>query len=232
MTINPLVAARVEGPKDALAGVWIAEDIQLINQGVRNGSWIDGSLGVVGASLDALAMVSDPVGVLLQYGVSWIIEHVRPLSQALDWLAGDPAQIAAHAQTWRNMAASMHDSVDDLTGMVRNDIADWRGAAATAYRAWTKQQQDALNGLAKAADTMATITEGAGILIAAVRVLVRDAIATVVSRLIVYAGELAATLGLAAPLVIEQGGAAPHPPDPPRAAPRGPRLRAPLGLLA
>jgi hypothetical protein len=37
-----------------------------------------------------------------------------------------------------------------------------------------------------------------------VRILVRDAIATVVSRLIVYAAEVAATLGLATPLVIEQ----------------------------
>ena len=99
MTVNPLVAARVEGPKDAWAGVWIAEDIELIAQGVRNGSWIDTSLGVVGAGLDALAIVSDPVGALLQYGVAWITEHVKPLSEALDWLAGDPAQIAAHAGT-------------------------------------------------------------------------------------------------------------------------------------
>jgi hypothetical protein len=51
---------------------------------------------------------------------------------------------------------------------------------------------------------MAAVTEGAGFLIAAVRVLVRDAIATVVSRLIVYAAEEVASLGLATPLLIEQ----------------------------
>ncbi len=48
------------------------------------------------------------------------------------------------------------------------------------------------------------MTEGAGLLIATVRTMVRDAIATVVSRLMVYAGELAASLGAATPLVIEQ----------------------------
>src|SRR5262249_60201823 len=103
---NPLVAGRLDGPQDAWSGVWIAEDIELIGQGVRNGSWIDGSLGVVGAGLDALAIVSDPVGALLQYGVAWIIEHVKPLTEALDWLAGGPGQIAGHGQTRRHVATS------------------------------------------------------------------------------------------------------------------------------
>jgi hypothetical protein len=44
-TVNPLVAAAADGPPDAWSGVWIAEDIELIAQGVRDGSWIDGSLG-------------------------------------------------------------------------------------------------------------------------------------------------------------------------------------------
>ena len=51
---------------------------------------------------------------------------------------------------------------------------------------------------------MAVLTEAAGALIGTVRIMVRDAVATVVSRLIVYAGELIATAGLATPLVVEQ----------------------------
>jgi hypothetical protein len=204
VTINPLVAGRLDGPTDAWSGVWIAEDIELIAQGVRGGSWIDGSLGVVGAGLDALATVSDPVGVLLQYGVAWIIEHVKPLSEALDWLAGDPGQIAGHAQTWRNVASSLRDSATDVDRAARWDVTEWGGTAGPAYRTWAGQQRDAIAGLSKAADTMAAITEGAGMLIAAVRMLVRDAIATCVSRLIVYAAEEVASFGLATPLVVEQ----------------------------
>jgi uncharacterized protein YukE len=204
VTVNPLVAASVDGPKDAWSGVWIAEDIELIIQGVKNGSWVDGTLGVVGAGLDALAMISDPVGVLLQYGVSWIIEHVKPLSEALDWLAGDPAQISAQAQTWRNVAGDLRTDVDNLVRATKWEISEWTGAAADAYRTWATQQQQALEGLAKGAEAMAAITEGAGFLIAAVRILVRDAIATLVSRLIVYAAEELASFGLATPLVVEQ----------------------------
>ena len=126
------------------------------------------------------------------------------MTQALEWLAGDPAQIAAHAETWRNVSKSLHQSVAEMAAAVRRDVTDWGGSAGTAYRAWAKEQQDATTGLAKAAETMATITECAAFLIAAVRYLVRDAIATVVSRAIVYALEEAASLGFATPVVILQ----------------------------
>ncbi|MCX5065624.1 WXG100 family type VII secretion target [Micromonospora lupini] len=204
MTVNPLVASAPDTPPTAWAGIWICEDIDLIAQGVHNGSWIDGSLGVVSAGLDALAFVSDPAGALLQYGIAWLIEHVKPLSEALDWLAGDPAQITAHAQTWRNIAASLHTEAAALGAAVRADVAGWGGSAGPAYRTWAAQQNQAIIGLAQGADTMAAITEGAAGLVAAVRLLVRDAIATCVSHLIVYAGELVATAGLATPLVVEQ----------------------------
>jgi uncharacterized protein YukE len=204
VTVNPLVAARVDGPKDAWSGVWIAEDIELISQGISSGNWIDTTLGALGASLDGLAMISDPAGALLQYGVSWLIEQIKPLSEALDWLAGDPAQIATNAQTWRNVAASLHEDSTRLAAAAQHDLINWHGLAADAYQTWATQQQQAMTGLAKGAEAIATITEGAGFLVAAVRILVRDAIATVVSRLIVYAIEEAGSLGFATPLVIEQ----------------------------
>lgn len=87
---------------------------------------------------------------------------------------------------------------------VRLGTAEWTGVASEAYRAWMTRRDHAIQALAAGADTVAAITEGAGFLIAAVRILVRDAIATVVSRLIVYAAEEVASLGLATPLLIEQ----------------------------
>jgi len=201
---NPLVAGPANTPVSPWAGVWIAEDIEAITAGVTNGSWIDTTIGAVSAGLDALAFVADPVGSLLQYGVAWLLEHVKPLSEALDWLAGDPGQIAAHAQTWRNVAAALRDRAEDLNRAVHWDTADWTGRAGAAYRAWTGQQKDAVGGLANAAETMAAITEGAGTLIAGVRIMVRDAIAVVVSRLITYAAEEIFSIGLATPVVAAQ----------------------------
>jgi uncharacterized protein YukE len=204
MTANPLVSGPIDQPKSAWAGVWLAEDIEVIAHGVQNKSWVAGTLGTVGAGLDGLALVSDPVGALLQYGIAWLIEHVQPLSEALDWLAGDPGAIAGHAQTWRHVAESVRSESDELIRAVRFDLTEWQGAASDAYRTWADQRDQSLQALAQASDTMALITEGAGLLIATVRMMVRDAVATVVSRLSVYAGELIASLGAATPLVVEQ----------------------------
>ena len=204
MTGNPLVATAAEQPVSPWAGIWIAEDIEQIAHGIESGSWIDGTLGVISAGLDGLALISDPVGALLQYGIAWLIEHVEPLSEALDWLAGDPAAIAAQATTWRNVAASLRADAQTFKASVEADLPDWTGAAATAYRTSASHQAQRLQALAMASDATALATEGAGMLIGTVRLMVRDAVATVVSRLIVYAGELIATAGLATPLVVEQ----------------------------
>ena len=204
MTVNPIVVPRLDQPTNMWSGIWIAEDIQLILQGVQSRNWVDYTLGGVAAGLDALAFVSDPVSSLLQYGISWLIEHVRPLTEALEWLAGDPAAIAGHAQTWRNIAMTVRAEGLALADAVQADIVDWHGPAAEAYRTWSREQQGALAALATAGDTMALITESAGFLIAGVRTLVRDAIAIAVSRIIVYAVELIASGLLATPLVIEQ----------------------------
>lgn len=186
------------------AGIWIAEDIELIAQGVENGSWIDGTLGIAAAGLDGLALVSDPAGALLQYGIAWLIEHVQPLSDALDWLAGDPSRITTEAATWRTIAGTLSTEADTVTVAARTDLSDWSGAAAGAYQQWVSHREQTLRTLARASQAMSLMTEAAGALIGSVRLLVRDAVATVVSRLIVYAGELIATAGLATPLVVEQ----------------------------
>jgi hypothetical protein len=201
---HPLVAQPAADSPSPWAGVWIAEDIDQIVAGVRDRSWVEGTLGVAGGGLDALALVSDPVGALLQYGIAWLIEHVKPLSEALDWLAGDPGAIAAHAQTWRNVAASLAGEAEELGRAVRWDTAEWTGAAGDAYRTWAGRREQSLSALAQAASGMALMTEGAGLLIGTVRLMVRDAVATVVSRLVVYAGELIASFGTVTALVVEQ----------------------------
>lgn len=201
---NPLVVAPSTAGPGAFAGIAPIEDIQQIHQAVQSGSWVDGGLGVAGGALDALAFVSDPVGALLQYGVAWIIEHVKPLSEALDWLAGDPSQITAQAQTWTNIASRLTGEADTLAQSVQWDTVDWTGVAGDAYRVHAAKRISDLRALSRASDTMALMTESAGLLVGTVRIMVRDAIATVVSRLISYAIEELATLGLATPLVVEQ----------------------------
>ncbi|WP_433533785.1 WXG100 family type VII secretion target [Micromonospora sp. CA-249363] len=203
----PLIAARRDSTT-AFSGVFIAEDIDALVAGYKSGSWIDGAIGGIATSMDALAFVTDPLGQLAAWGVGWLIEHVKPLSDALDELAGDPDQITAYAQTWRNVAKAVAETGTNFRAMVSSQLVGWSGAAADAYRRNSEQHVAAMNALTRAADAMAEITSGAGMLVAMVRGLVRDLIAEFVSVLAVrlweWLAEAGLTLGLASPWVVTQ----------------------------
>jgi hypothetical protein len=84
---NPLVA-EAHSSTTWYTGLGLAEDAAQISSGIHNNSWVDGTLGGVGGSLDILGTVIDPLGSLVAWGVSWLMEHVKPLKEAL---AGSPA---------------------------------------------------------------------------------------------------------------------------------------------
>ncbi|MEJ2853488.1 MULTISPECIES: WXG100 family type VII secretion target [unclassified Saccharothrix] len=179
--------------------------------GVRrysNACKLDIGLGVAGVGLEALSFVVDPLGSLLSAGVSWLIEHVKPLSDALDWLAGNADVVASHAATWKNAAKAVAEVRDDYTRDVADDTAGWVGQAGDAYRAVAKNNAEVLAGASTAADGFGSAVEMAGIVVAVVREVVRDLTADLVGRLISWAAEVAFTLGLATPVVVAQASAA------------------------
>ncbi|MFX0595022.1 hypothetical protein [Melissospora conviva] len=204
---NPLIAAR-QDTTTAYAGFGLGESIVDLRNGIQSGSWIDSTIGGVGTSMEVLSTCLDPIGSVVSWGVAWLIEHVKPLSDALDWLAGDPDQITAYAQTWRNVSAHVTAQVADLSAAVRDEIATWTGPASEAYRRYNERHQQHLTELADAAGLIGTVVEGAGLLVALVRELVRDLIADFVSVLAVrlwqWLAEAGLTLGLATPLVVAQ----------------------------
>jgi hypothetical protein len=204
---NPLIAQRVD-TTTAWSGIFLAEDIEGIVSGFESGSWIEVGIGGFAASMDVLALVLDPLGQLVAWGVAWLMEHVKPLSDALDALAGDPDQITAFAQTWHNVANAVGGAAEELRGAVDRETMQWLGATADAYRNHAGEQQAAMIALKDAADAIGSIVEGAGLVVALVRGLVRDLIAEFVGvlavRIWVWLAEEACTLGLATPLVIAQ----------------------------
>lgn len=204
---NPLIASRVD-TTNWFSGVGIAETVDMLIGGVKNGSWVDGALGGVGTVAETAVWVLDPVGALVTAGFGWVVEHVQPLSDALDWLAGDPDQVAANAQTWRNVGIQHADVVDLYARAVRNQITDWDGPAATAYRTHARQSTELNLGLAKASEGMAVIVQMTGSLVSLVRTLVRDLIGELVSILVaripLWSIEAVGTLGIATPYVEAQ----------------------------
>lgn len=202
---NPLIAERKDSTT-AYSGIGIAESAVDIYNGVKNGSWLEAGLGVAGGGLEVLSLALDPVGTLLSYGVAWLMEHVKPLSDALDWLAGDADQIAAYAQTWKNVAKATGEVAESFVAEVNSGTAGWTGAAADAYRAAAAQQADKIKAAATSAETIGTTVEMVGMLVGTVREVVRDlvadCVATLIARIPQWLAEIGGTFGAATPHVV------------------------------
>ncbi|WP_425484995.1 WXG100 family type VII secretion target, partial [Amycolatopsis anabasis] len=204
---NPLVAQE-KSQTTAVTGIGIAESAVDLANGVKDGSWVEGGLGALGMGLEVLSLAIDPIGTLAQYGVSWLIEHVQPLKEALDWLAGDPPVIQSFSDTWANVAKEVGAVAGDLSNEGKNGTAGWTGDAGDAYRGTVAEQSDAIQGASTLADGISTGVMVMGQVVAMVRETVRDLVAELVGKLITWALEAACTLGFATPVIAAQATAA------------------------
>ncbi|MFE1594947.1 DUF6531 domain-containing protein [Nocardia sp. NPDC058705] len=200
---NPLIAAK-EDTTDWSTGISLVSSVTDLSDAISGGSWIEVGLGVVGLGAEAVSLVVDPLGTLAGYGVGWLIEHCQPLQDALDWIAGDPAQIEAYAKTWDNVATRISEVATAQNKAVATDVSDWTGLTATAYKNAASNTTNLLTAANTAATAAASAIRMAGGIVAAVRETVRDLVAQTVGRLAVWAAELVFSVGLATPLVAIQ----------------------------
>ncbi len=203
----PLVAA-VRDSTTWNTGIGIVEDAYQVSDGIQNHSWVDATLGAVGGGLDLLSAATDPLGALAGWGVAWLLEHVHPLREALDRLAGNADEVNSHAGTWKNVGESLKHAQDRYTTRMRNEISDWLGSSGDAYRQQAATHLALLDGMSTAAKGISYAIEGAGMLVGMVRGFVRDLISQFVATLAVrqpeWLAEEGVTLGLATPVVAAQ----------------------------
>ncbi|MER5391303.1 hypothetical protein [Saccharopolyspora sp. NPDC002686] len=205
---NPLVAQQKENPDgpgiftagtgDAGwgTGIGIAESINDISSLNEGSNWVETGLAYGGAALEVVGMAVDPIGTLLSYGLSWLIEHVEPLKEALDWFAGDPDGVKAYGETWANVSKAVTTAATQYNDAVKSDTAEWTGQAGDAYRQHAAEKGEALGAAAELANTISSVVTIMGEVVSFVREFVRDLVSDCISRLITYALE-----AMAPPLV-------------------------------
>ncbi|NGY63349.1 RHS repeat protein [Lentzea sp. NEAU-D13] len=181
-----LVAQPVDETK-WYSGISQLEDAKEVKDAVESGDWLEAGIGAVTLGADVAACLTDPtaaLGMVIEAAVGWIMEHLEPLKEALDKLAGNPEVVKSFGQTWQNVAGRLTAVAEDYTADVNNDLADWTGAAADAYRAAAADRADALRTAAETCAGVSSAVMMAGEVVAAVRIMVRDLIAALVSGLI------------------------------------------------
>ncbi|PKI89915.1 hypothetical protein CW368_12180 [Actinomycetales bacterium SN12] len=184
-------------------GAFLLEDGEALVAAIKSGDWVAGGFAVFSGAMDTVAAVIDPLGSLIASGLGWLMEHLEPLKGWLNGLTGDAGQVAGFSQTWTNVGAQLRQSASDLS-VVLGDLDAADGEAVRAYLAFQEDVVAHLHAAGSWADGVATGMQMASTIVQVVHDLVRDALAQLVGSLISYASELILTVGLAAPLVIEQ----------------------------
>jgi uncharacterized protein YukE len=188
MTDGSLVAP-VESTREAWTGSSLGDSIEGLVDAIKSDGWVDDVLAGATLAVEVAATVMDPISALLANGLGWAMEYFEPLREMLDELTGKPDVVRSHATTWDNMAKELYAMANDLGSHLNNDLPDWHGQAADAYRGKMTNNVEAIGGLAAISAAMAAATEGAGGLVELTREIVRDLIADLVARVIVWAVE-------------------------------------------
>ena len=198
--------APVEDSHTWLSGNYLWDDATALVDAIESGDWKNQALAGSVAALDMISLALDPIGSLASLGAEWLMEQVQPLRQWLDDLTGDADVIASHVETWKNLAEQQLDWAERLRAAVDGDLAEWKGAAANAYRAKIQHGVNAAAGLAGTAYAIAAATEAAGVLVATTRDIVRGLVAEAVATLAVRVPLWCAEAGLA---TVSAGGTIP-----------------------
>ncbi|WP_329055255.1 hypothetical protein OG738_17695 [Amycolatopsis sp. NBC_01488] len=217
---NPLVAqakADPNGPGAMTAGngdygwaggIGLAESSMDAFNGIKDGDWVSGGLGVLSLAGEIAGAAVDPFGYLMSSVASFLMEHVQPLKDMLDSVAGNPPVIQSYADTWGNVSKALGERKTDFDNAVKNGTTGWTGDGADAYRKFAAEHSDALSGAATVAGAISTVTMIMGQVVSFVRETVRQLIADLVGKLISWVMEEAFSLGFGTPVVVAQASAA------------------------
>jgi hypothetical protein len=217
---NPLVADAKKDPDGPGAftagngdygwagGIGIAESSMDAFNGIKDGDWVSGGLGMLSLAGEVAGAAIDPFGYLMSSVASFLMEHIQPLKDMLDSVAGNPPVIQSYADTWGNVSKALGERKTDFDNAVKTGTTGWSGEGADAYRKFAAEHSEALSGAATVAGAISTVTMIMGQVVSFVRETVRQLIADLVGKLIAWVMEEVFSLGFGTPVVVAQASAA------------------------
>src|SRR5699024_10888886 len=184
-------------------GTFLAGSVNIAND-IEQGNWVQVGVGAAGMGLTALDAGMDPIGFIASQLFGWMLEHIEPLRAMLHGLSGSPEMVKGYSESWGNIERELGDTAEEYRSASRSGTQDWTGEGADTYRARAADTADLAESATNAARSMKTASAMMGEVVGAIRNAVRDVLAGLAGSMVSYALELAGTLGVAAPYVIEQ----------------------------
>ena len=198
---NELVA-EVKETETVWSGSRLLEDGVDLKEAFESNSWVAGGLATAATVADTAAAVMDPLGEALSAGMGWIIEHLWPLKDWLNELAGDSDAVAAAASTWTNIGTKLGSCAGDLEAVCSSRLAGQESLAVATFKTLQAGSASHLRMTGQLAGAISGGLTLASVIVRVVHDMVRDAIADVIGKLTSKAAIMAVSLGTAAPWAV------------------------------
>lgn len=159
----------------------IAESIQSLHREHVNLGEVTLNVAVVG--LDTLGIMANPVEALATSAISFIIEHLKPFRDVLDWTTGDPDGVQSAVERWNTVAADLYRLGDDHRKSATKLAPTWSAGDSASFSNGNEVinfRADQIHGASMACIALAEQTASSGTWVAAARGIIRDIIAAYV----------------------------------------------------
>ncbi len=158
---------------------------------VQAGGWpnpigiVETIAGGVGVAGDVIGLWLDPLGSIVQWAVSWILQHVPPFREALDALAGNPEAITGYANTWSNISTRLREVGQNFSSSVASGPGQWSGDAYNQYHAMAADLANSIVAMAGATKAYSVLISGVSQVVALTRQLISNIIAIFIKSVLV-----------------------------------------------
>lgn len=161
-----------------------AEQLRELNESVRRGDWVHPDSVVVPGGTAALGPAPDPVDALSNTNIPGLLDQLRPLREAQQWFAGDPAAITQYTENWQRVAQLAQEASTQFESSVTTNTAEWAGDAGTKYREKATTLQDDLNLVVRAAESIVALVTAAGDMAGSTRAHIQESVTHCVNDIV------------------------------------------------
>lgn len=195
--------AAVPDERSALAGAGILDSGSSTISNLCEGNWVDAALSGVSTLLDAAATAADPIGSLLAAGIGWALDHLNPVKDWFNDVAGNPESVSAKAESWDNIAAG----IDPLATAYRdslNTLSCMTGDAIGSYKAQADARITTLRRLEGSSEGAAAAMDRVAFIVTFVHNFLRDVLSSLVGAILSWVAQTVLSLGTLIPWVCSQ----------------------------
>lgn len=180
----------------------IVTDVSSLEKDISSGNWMQASLAGMSMVSDVANILSNPVNAVMQYGLNFLVQHVKPLQEAVSWLVGNPGQVTSFGNSWNGVSQSVTQAGSTFGSSVTRTTANWTGQASANYQCYATDQINGLQATATATSALGSVTQSIGTLVQNVSTMIKNMVSQAMSQIIQTA--LAASFMITIPVVVAQ----------------------------